>query len=180
MNWSEYLEIFEGFENNPTENPLNYTESQIGYTSLNKKRQERWLKKIQFDETTIAFFNNLPSQHWIVITEAWCGDSAHILPILYKLTELNENIRFEIDLRDTGQYIESYLTNGARAVPKVIMRDKNGKDIATFGPRPSELAALISGWKAELSQDDFNKNVQMWYNKNKGKAIISDIMTLLT
>ena len=32
--------------------------------------------------------------------------------------------------------IESYLTNGSKSIPKLIIRDNDGKDLFVWGPRP--------------------------------------------
>jgi len=180
MNWEGYTNLFNDIIEGKTEDKNRYNEGQVEYTALNIKRQQRWLKRLKIDDASRDFFKNLPKQHWIIITEPWCGDSAHVCPVLYLISQLNENISFEISIRDSGDLIDSYLTNGGKAIPKLIVRDEQQKDVFTYGPRPSEITKLVPGWKAELSSEDFNKNVQMWYNKDQGQSTIKDIIQLLS
>ena len=61
-----------------------------------------------------------------------CGDAAHIVPIIYLMSRLNNNITLRIQLRDSGSEIEKYLTNGTKSIPMLIVRDENNKDLAFY------------------------------------------------
>ena len=69
------------------------TEELANYTMLNDRRMKRWDKtvKVSPEHQAIIESVNKPST-WILITESWCGDAAHIVPVINKVAELNSNI----------------------------------------------------------------------------------------
>jgi len=155
------------------------------YTRLNDKRMKRWDKTIKIteeDRKRIEAFDKKST--WVVITESWCGDAAHVLPAINKMAELNDNIDLKVVLRDENlELIDAFLTNGGRAIPKVIMiDDATGEVLNTFGPRPSEATNLVNRFKAENGglTPEFKEDLQHWYNKDKGQNIIKDVAKILT
>ena len=64
-------------------------------------------------------------QTWLILTEGWCGDAAHSLPVMKALADLNPIIRIRILLRDENpELMDRYLTNGvSRSIPKLIAVD---------------------------------------------------------
>lgn len=163
---------------------LEQTEALINYTKLNARRMKRWDKTLKISDDNkkkVLEFNH--SITWLIITESWCGDAAHVIPVLNKLAELNDNIDLKIVLRDENlELMDMFLTNGGRAIAKLIMIDnESGEVLNTFGPRPSEATALVNNYKAEHGKltPEFKEDLQVWYNKNKGQNIIHDAVKLL-
>ncbi|WP_405293919.1 thioredoxin family protein [Algibacter sp. Ld11] len=155
------------------------------YTKLNDRRMKRWDKTIKVsedDRKRIESFGKKTT--WLVITESWCGDAAHVLPAVNKIAELNDNIKMKVVLRDENlELMDTFLTNGGRAIPKVIMiDDATGEVLNTFGPRPSEATNLVNRFKAENGglTPEFKEDLQYWYNKDKGQNIIKDITKTLS
>ena len=37
---------------------------------------------------------------WLVLTESWCGDAAHVVPAINKIAELSDNIDLKLVFRD--------------------------------------------------------------------------------
>lgn len=160
------------------------TEALINYTKLNARRMKRWDKTLKVTEeakTKVSEFKKPVT--WLVITESWCGDAAHVIPVLNKLAELNTNIDLKLVLRDENlELMDMFLTNGGRAIAKLIMiDDETGEVLDTFGPRPSDATALVNDYKTEHGKltPEFKENLQVWYNKNKGQNIIEDITKML-
>ncbi|MCK7555755.1 thioredoxin family protein [Chitinophaga sedimenti] len=112
----------------------------IEYTRLNWTRMQRWLKPDNLtNELKAAVANITTAQQWIIITEPWCGDAAHNVPFLQKAAALNPLINVTYELRDSEPFrINQYLTNGGKSIPKLIIRDAQGHDLATWGPRPAQ------------------------------------------
>lgn len=160
------------------------TEALANYTMLNDRRMKRWDKTIKIsDEIKAKILNFKGNVTWLVITESWCGDAAHVVPVLNKLAEISENIDLKLVLRDENEALmDQFLTNGGRAIAKLIMIDNSTGDVLnTFGPRPSEATQLVNDYKAKHGTltPDFKEELQGWYNKNKGQNTIDDVMTLL-
>ncbi|WP_308991462.1 thioredoxin family protein [Mariniflexile litorale] len=160
------------------------TEALATYTKLNDKRMKRWDKTLKISETSqqrVSEFDNPVT--WLVITESWCGDAAHVLPVLNKMAELNNHIDFKIVLRDENlELMDLFLTNGSKSIPKLIMIDNQTNDVLnTYGPRPSEATSFVNRYKAKYGTltPEFKEDLQHWYNNDKGQNIIKDITELL-
>ncbi len=181
MNWTEYTERFDPIINKEFREAPYDNVTYVEYVQLNKSRINRWLKKAQLSEATIATIEAISEpQHWILITEPWCGDAAHNAPIIQMMAALNPKITLEIVLRDSSDLIDSYLTNGGKSIPKLIVRDQNEKDLFTWGPRPMDCQKLVSDMKAtDLSPQAKNTQIQLWYNSNKGQQLQEELVALL-
>lgn len=160
------------------------TEALANYTMLNDRRMKRWDKTVKLlEETKTAIESYNKKVTWLVITESWCGDAAHIMPIIHKVAELNDNIDFRIVLRDGNDALmNEFLTNGGRAIPKLIMIDKSSNEVVnTFGPRPTVAIDMVNNYKAKHGKltPEFKEDLQRWYNKDKGQSTIQDLVKLL-
>jgi hypothetical protein len=122
------------------------------------------------------------TQTWLVLTEGWCGDAAQNLPVLNKIAELNENIDMKFVLRDENlELMDLFLTNGGRSIPKLIALDKNNNVLKTWGPRPSFANKMVTEYKAKNGNLDaqFKQDLQVWYNKDKGKSTQEDFIAFV-
>ena len=182
MTFSDYQKLFDAILAGET-NEKPYDDSHfVEYVKLNLSRQNRWLKKGEITEEIKSTVQSITeNQTWIVITEPWCGDAAHNVPFIARLTELNPNITLKIQLRDSeNSEIESYLTNGGKSIPKLIARNEAGADIFTWGPRPADSQVVFDRLKAENASFEMQKTaLQEWYNKNAGSAVQQEILTIL-
>lgn len=154
------------------------------FTKLNDKRMKRWDKTIKISEENkqkIASFNKKLT--WLIITESWCGDAAHVIPVINKIAELNTNINLRIVFRDENlDLMDQFLTNGGRAIAKlIVINEDTNKVTNTYGPRPSEATNLVNEYKTKHGAltPEFKEDLQHWYNKNKGQNIINDMLIML-
>jgi len=62
-----------------------------------------------------------------------------------------------------------------------MLNDETGEVISTYGPRPSEATNLVNEYKEKHGKltPEFKEDLQQWYNKNKGKNIIEDMIAVL-
>ncbi len=164
-------------------NTLNdYDKSFYDYRKLNFQRSSRLEKTfIPTDETKQLFSEINQQQKWIVITESWCGDSAQNLPVIAKLAQLSGLIDLKIVLRDSNlEFMDLHLTNGGRAIPKLIVFDENDNKIFQWGPRPVEAQNLFTRFKNDgIAKPDINKELHLWYGRNRGKEVEREIYELL-
>lgn len=182
MTWKSYLNEFDKILNSPSPlAPYNDPEY-LNYTKLNHTRLSRWLKIKPITDDTKDIIEKIKSpQEWIVITEPWCGDAAHITPILYQMALLNTHIKFTIQLRDENSEIDKYLTNGSKSIPILVVRNEQGKDLFHWGPRPAPAQALY----ADLinSNSDFEtvkEALQKFYNSDKSISIQKEVARLIS
>lgn len=172
---------------NKTSNPIPEGISEedihlLEYTKLNIKRSERVEKTYTVGEELKEKLLKISSpQIWMVITEAWCGDSAQNLPYIAKMAAINPLIDFKIILRDENPDImDEYLTNGTKSIPILVAFDESGNELFKWGPRPVEAADLVKNAKAEgKSKDQFIEELHLWYGRNRGKALESEFLKLI-
>lgn len=183
MEFERYLAYFnEILEASQPQAPYD-DEEYYQYTKLNWARTNRWLKKNQLDPRASKVVQSLDQpQEWILITEPWCGDAAHSLPFIYLLAQLNPKIKLDIVLRDQPPHlIGQYLTAGSKSIPKLIIRDAQGKDLAVWGPRPAPAQDLFEKMKAEGREfEGIKEELQKWYNKDAGQALQDELADLLS
>jgi len=181
MDWNTYYTMFDDIlEKRITDAPY-YNDAYLEYVQMNKARIQRWLKKnpISDELKTIVQAIDTP-QKWILITEPWCGDAAHSTPLIYLLSELNDNIELKIVLRDSNNLIDSYLTNGGKSIPKLVVRDHNDNDLFDWGPRPKEAQHLVMSMKnTDLTMHEKHQKTQRWYNVDKGVSMQEELMRLI-
>lgn len=184
ISFSEYRELVEKLVEDQSTTGKDKTDALINYTMLNDRRMRRWDKTVKLSEEDIASIKSYDKKAtWLVITESWCGDAAHVMPVINKVAELNDKIDYKIVMRDENDALmDSFLTNGGRAIPKLIMIDDSTNEVVnTFGPRPSVATKLVNDYKALHGKltPEFKEDLQRWYNKDKGQSTVSDLINLL-
>ena len=120
----------------------------------------------------------------LIITEPWCGDSTAIVPVLYKLFKKYET-KIRILRRDANpELIDQFLTNGGRAIPIIILLDKDGNYQGRFGPRPAESRQIFENHRqaiknGEIQKSEVIRKIRTFYSKDRGKAILKDFFSVL-
>lgn len=159
------------------------SEEITAFSSLNDRRMKRLDKTIKIsDNTSIAMNTISQPQTWLIIAEGWCGDAAQNLPIIHKIAETSNLVNLKVVLRDDNEDLMNlFLTNGGKSIPKLVVLDKNNNVLNTWGPRPTIAAQMVANYKTEYGVIDANlkQNLQVWYNKNKGKNIQDDFIKLV-
>jgi hypothetical protein len=159
------------------------SEDLTNYSALNDRRMKRLDKTIKISEDTIQEFQKVKQpQTWLVLTEGWCGDAAQNLPILNKIASDTTNIDLKIVLRDENlDLMDLFLTNGGRSIPKLIALDKDNNVLDYWGPRPTVATKMVADYKEKNGALDpqFKEDLQVWYNKDKGKSVQEDFVNLV-
>ncbi|MDQ3550669.1 MAG: thioredoxin family protein [Bacteroidota bacterium] len=184
--YESYLKHFEEWVKNGETSSRNPTQALIDFTKLNFARTQRIHKTISINPVVKKAAENLQHNYtWMVITEAWCGDSAQNLPVIAEIAKLNPGkIKLYILLRDENpEMMDNYLTNRARAIPKLIaVNETLGKQAFVWGPRPAPAQELLRAWKKNpegKSWDEFEKELHGWYAKDKTKSLQHEFIQLL-
>lgn len=184
MSYDAYRALVADLVENQSTTGNEKTEALVNYTMLNDRRMKRWDKTIKLSEEAIEKIQSFDKKvTWLVLTESWCGDAAHIMPVINKVASLNENIYYKIVLRDEHEgLMNQFLTNGGKAIPKLIMLDNDANTVVnTFGPRPSVATKMVNDYKIEHGKltPEFKEDLQRWYNKDKGQSTVEDLIHLL-
>ncbi len=181
--YQEYRNLVSTLLSNGKATGPNQSKDLTNYSLLNDRRMKRLDKTIKINEETTNLIKDIKEpQTWLVITEGWCGDAAQNLPVIHKMAELNKNINLKIVLRDENlELMDLFLTNGGRAIPKLISLDTDNNVIETWGPRPTVATKMVADYKAKHGVVDaqFKQDLQVWYNKDKGKSIQEDFIKLI-
>ena len=181
MTWNEYTSLFETILNSENNDAPYNNPEYINYVKMNQSRTNRWLKADILNDELVKKIEAIDSpQEWIVIAEPWCGDAAHNVTVIAMLSKKNPVIDFRIELRDNGKnLIDSYLTNGGKSIPKLIVRNEKGDDLYTWGPRPEECQQImIEHKKTNLPVLEKHKRIQTWYSKDKCASIQEELLAL--
>lgn len=176
MNLLEYQQIWEQALNGDL-----YDDHYNSYLQLNKTRFNRIFKTFTPSPEFIAEVSNIKQPTlWIIITEPWCGDAAQNVPLILKLIQTIPNASYTIELRDQSSLIEQYLTNGVKGIPKLIVRDNEGHDLFTWGPRTYEAQELFNNLRTkEVDRKVMYESLHGWYTKDNGKSLQVELQTLI-
>ncbi|MBO2010190.1 thioredoxin family protein [Hymenobacter negativus] len=123
-------------------------------------------------------------EQWLVLGEAWCGDTAHILPILAHLAdESGGRVTLHVVLRsEHPELMAAHQTDGKNSIPKLIRRDAaTGADLGDWGPRPAaahELAHQLHSDKT-LHTNQVVKGMNEWYAADNGESVQRELLALL-
>jgi hypothetical protein len=121
----------------------------------------------------------------IVLTEPWCGDSKAIVPVVLKLLEGFEQVDVRFLLRDSNpDLMDSYLTKGARSIPKIIIMNEEYRELAVWGSRPAAAQKIYEENRAkiesgEIEKSEVIKRIRNFYAKDNGKTIAEDFIRAL-
>lgn len=174
--------IDELLENNKTTGE-NHSEDMIHYTNMNVQRMKRWDKTIKISEELQAKIDKLDRELvFITFTEAWCGDAAHNVPVIEKIAQASDKIEHGVLLRDEHPvWFDKYLYNGTKSIPRLVVFDKNtNEELGSWGPRPVPAQEKVMDNKktGKLSYEELNKELQLWYSKDKSKTMQAEIETI--
>lgn len=183
ISYQEYRDLVNNLLAENKSTGPNQSEELTNYSLLNASRMKRLDKTIKISDETKNEIQQIETpQTWLLITEGWCGDAAQNLPVIHKMAALNENINLKLVLRDENEdLIDLFLTNGGRAIPKLIVLDKENNVINTWGPRPTVATKMVADYKEKNGalNAEFKQDLQVWYNKDKGKSTQEDFINLM-
>ncbi|GAB4177967.1 MAG: thioredoxin family protein [Calditrichia bacterium] len=152
------------------------------YIELNYRRSLRVTKQITLTQEIKNTLQSIPFPLiWMVLTEAWCGDSAQSLPVIATLADHSPNIDLKILLRDDHlEIMDMFLTNGSRGIPKLIALDSEGNVLFTWGPRPQPAVQLFQEEKAKgTPKQDIYVKLHTWYGRDKGNTIMAELLSAI-
>ncbi|MCZ6754523.1 MAG: thioredoxin family protein [Gemmatimonadetes bacterium] len=112
----------------------------------------------------------------LVIVEDWCGDASSTIPILAKWAAQAPGLELRIIKRDEHPAVmDRYLTNGARAIPIVIVLDETNHELGHWGPRPAELQSWVRANRDRIPKDELYPQVRRWYARDRGVSTLCEV-----
>ncbi len=179
ISFNEYLNVGEQRLQHPeNEKDVEFKE----YYELGLQRMARFLKVYSPDpnQTEELLAKNF-SGKILIISEVWCGDASAVVPVLEKFFKGHNEVKVFLRDSDTS-LIDQFLTEGSQSIPKVLILDENYNVINTWGPRPKHGKELLMKFKNNpetYPKEEFYKDLQIYYSRNKGKDAIQEILELL-
>lgn len=172
--------IQEGKSTGPVQN-----ESRTNFTKLNNQRMKRLDKQTRLSDEALNVAEKINKDFtWLVLTESWCGDAAQTLPVINKFSEANEKIDLKVVLRDENDdLMNKFLTDGNKSIPKLIVIENESREVvSSWGPRTEKATRMIKEYKEKNGKVDdiIKKDLQVFYNKDKGKQIEKEMISLLS
>ncbi len=120
---------------------------------------------------------------WAIITEGWCGDASHTVPVFEAVAAASGgHLETRYFLRDAHpDLIDRYLTNGGRAIPiAVVLHADTLAEAGVWGPRPAALQALHQDLKArETPFKEVITTVNNWYDHDATRTTQRELLALV-
>jgi len=117
--------------------------------------------------------------NFLVIAEDWCGDGTSTIPYLAKLATITRCIEVRVLRRDEHpEAMDRYLTDGARAIPIVIVLNRHLEELGHWGPRPADLQEWVRGERAKTGMKPPYPQIRRWYARDKGIATLREVLEL--
>jgi hypothetical protein len=156
----------------------------VRFTDQNQAHLDRAYAVPLLPELVAKLANLARPELWLVLGEAWCGDTAHTLPLLAHLAEMSAGrVTLRVLLRsDHPDLMAAHQTNGGNSIPKLVRRDAaTGADLGDWGPRPAEAQVLAHDLHADktLHTNQIIKTMNAWYEADNGQAAQRELLALL-
>ena len=183
ITYNEYCNLLETLMKEGKTTGTNQSESYLNYAKLNLVRMQRLNKTVVLTEELKAELKKITKKYtWLVITEGWCGDAAQNIPALHVMEKENSNIELRLILRDENlELMDRYLTNGGRAIPKLICLEKESmQEVFIWGPRPEETQKIVLDLvERKVTLEEKSLILQKWYNNDKTLTLQNEFIELL-
>ncbi len=183
MTYDGYMKLSELLVSEERTSGPNQSAPYVHYTKLNLQRMKRLNKTVEIPAHLVELMQQKANNwRWITITEPWCGDAAQCVPVIEKLALTVGGIQTYYILRDEHlEIMDAYLTNGGRAIPKLICLDENGAEVFTWGPRPAVIQDVMNQLKADGVTEiaEIVEAIQKAYNADHQAGMYTEFETLL-
>jgi hypothetical protein len=183
--YSEYRKIVSDLLREEKSTGNEQSDDLTNYSGLNETRMNRLDKTMKITDENVLKLKSLKKEYiWLVLSEGWCGDAAQLVPIFEKMAAASDTkIELKIVLRDENEELMNlFLTNKAKAIPKLIIIDKEtGGVLGHWGPRPKGASDLIVNYKKEhgVVDETAKTNLQLWYLHDKGLGTQEELVNLM-
>jgi hypothetical protein len=145
-----------------------------------ESNQELWRSvydRVQLPAELVDRASQLPARHLAVLAEDWCGDAVNTVPVLARLAEAVPGMSLRLFPRDlNADLMDAHLTEGARAIPVVIVLDEDFREVTWWGPRPLPLQAWVTTDGQELARDERYREMRRWYARDRGRSTLEEVV----
>ncbi len=122
-------------------------------------------------------------RHWylLVLSEDWCGDAVNTVPVVARLAAQASNVDMRVLARDEHlDVMDRHLSpTGGRAIPVVIVLDKDFNEVGWWGSRPKDLQQWYLATGSAMENDERYKHARGWYARDKGTSVVAAILSII-
>jgi hypothetical protein len=167
-----------------TPQPDEHLAKMLPYYRQAADRMDALMPTVAMPPELQAALGQLKEQYsWAIITEGWCGDASHTVPIIEAVAQASGgHLTTRYFLRDSHpDLIDRYLTNGGRAIPIAVMLHADTlTEAGVWGPRPAPLQAIHQELKAkETPFKEVITTVNAWYDEDGTRTTQQEILALV-
>lgn len=180
LTFDEYYDQVNTFVSEGKTSGENQTEDLIEFTRVNQRRMKKWKKIYKSSSDWLKAVQDLNrKEEWILLTESWCGDAAQNISQINNMVEATDKLELKILYRDDNlELMDQFLTNGGRAIPKLIRLDAETKEvIGSWGPRVKNAQNIVIEGKKNGS--NYAEELHSWYAKNKSIDLENEFIDLI-
>lgn len=113
----------------------------------------------------------------LVIAEDWCGDASSTIPAVARFADVVPGMELRVLRRDEHpELMDRYLTDGARAIPIVIVLDETWRELGHWGPRPAALQAFVMENRPLVPKAELYPQVRRWYARDRGETTLREVL----
>lgn len=185
MDYKRYRSLTDALLEKDKTTGENHSEAMIAYTKMNVHRMKRIDKRTELSDEVTDALNDLDREMiWLVLTEAWCGDAAQIVPVFEKIAESSGKITTRYILRDENlEIMDQFLQNGkSRSIPKLICLDPESLEVlGHWGPRPQEAQELYDSLRNRKGLEimEMAEMLHKWYADDKTASTQRELAKLI-
>ena len=149
-----------------------------------KARRELWLKNYEVappDELVARAAAVGGTWRLLVVAVDGCSDSANSVPQIARLVEKVPGLELRVVSPTDGRAVmEAHRTpDGRAATPTIVLLDASFAEAGCWIERPAELQKLMTDAKAKSSDGDVFSTKMKWYEENRGRAALGEIVEML-
>lgn len=176
----EYNIFFKQIVEKEITTPPYNTDGYYTYTEANYKRVNTLKSKINLNKKLYNVLQEIENWNFVLITEPWCGDASFAQPVIEAVAAVG-NLDVKIALRDKNETLmDSFLTNGGKSIPILVVLDENLNYKFHWGPRPKPLQNdILEFLKTKPTIEDKIKMAHLWYLKDKGNTFQLELLDLI-
>ncbi len=121
------------------------------------------------------------SQRLLALSEDWCGDAVHVLPVVARLAEAVAGVELRVLSRDENpDLMDAHLTGGSsRSIPVIMLFDEDFAERGWWGPRPSALQKWVTEEGMKMEPRLRYAETRRFYARDKGRAVLAEILELM-
>lgn len=150
-------------------------------TVENRELWHHTARRAQVPPELVARVEAVPGR-WrlLALVEDWCGDGMSTIPYVARLAELARNLELRVLTRDANpDLMDAHLSDGARAIPVVMLFDDAMEERAWWGSRPAELQRWVAGPGQLLGKEDRYREVRAWHARDRGRSALEEITRMI-